>query len=128
MVYSYALHAADFVYRRCYLDGRRTYRMWGRRNSSAFVDFQVINVFYGGDNPKKVGNWDLDAFEIAPDGSFEIMLSADKQDGNWIKLDASTADQNYMNVREVFNDWEGWSAAWNCISSASMARRLRRSR
>lgn len=106
LIYTYALHAADFIYRRCYLDGRETYRIWGRRNTSLFVDFQVINVFYGGRNPKKVGNWDLDRFHIEPDGSFEIIASATRYEGNWIQLEPATGEQNYLNTREVFNDWE----------------------
>ena len=106
LLYTYALHAADFIYRRCYLDGRKTYRIWGKRNTSAFVDFQVINVFYGMPGAKKMGNWDLDRFRIESDGRFEIIASAEPHEGNWIKLDAATADQNYLNTREVFNDWE----------------------
>jgi hypothetical protein len=106
LLYTYALHAADFVYRRCYLDGRRTYRIWGRRNTSVFVDFQVINVFYGMPGAKKVGNWDLDRFHIESDGSFEIIASSEPHEGNWIRLEPASGEQNYLNTREVFNDWE----------------------
>jgi len=105
LVYNYSLHAADFLYRKCVLDGRCTYRVWGRRNSSMFVDFQVISVTYGQPDPRTVGNWDLDGFDIADDGTFEISLSAEPKPGNWIQLESATGDQNQMNIREAFDDW-----------------------
>jgi hypothetical protein len=104
ITYSCMMHPADFLNRRCFLDGRATYRLWGKRNTSLFVDFQVINVYYGQPQPKPVGNWDLDKFTIEPDGSFEIIVSAEPQEGNWIKLDPSTGDRNFMNIREAFGD------------------------
>jgi hypothetical protein len=106
IVYSCMMHPADFLNRRCFLDGRRTYRIWGKRNSSLFVDFQVINVYYGEANAKNIGNWDLDNFTIEPDGSFEIIVSAMPHSGNWIKLDPSTTDRNFINIREAFGDLE----------------------
>jgi len=105
IIYSYAMHASDFLYRRCFLDGRRTYRVWGKRNTSRFVDFQVINRFYGQADAKKIGNWDLDKFTIDADGSFEIIVGAEPRAGNWIRLDPSTGEQNYLNTREVFGNW-----------------------
>jgi hypothetical protein len=110
LVYNYSLHAADFLYRKCFLDGRCTYRIWGRRNSSLFVDFQVISVSYGLPNPRTVGNWDLDGFDLADDGSFEITLSAEPQPGNLIQLEPATGDRNVMNIREAFDDWEAQGA------------------
>jgi hypothetical protein len=106
VIYSCMMHPADFLNRRAFLDGRRTYRIWGKRNGSLFVDFQVINVYYGESGPKKVGNWDLDDFAIKPDGSFEIILSAETYPGNWIRLDASTGDKNFVNIREAFRGLE----------------------
>ena len=106
LVFNHSLHAADFVYRKSFLDGRCTYRIWGRRNSSLFVDFQVISVGYGQPNPRTVGNWDLDEFEVAADGSFEITLSAQPRPGNWIQLEPRTGDQNVLSIREAFDDWD----------------------
>jgi hypothetical protein len=105
LVYSYSLPASDFVYRRAILDGRARYRVWGRRNGSTFVDFQVVNVFYGGPEPRKVGNWDLDRFDIDEDGRFEILVSAQPRPGNWIALDPDSG-RNFLSVREAFEDWD----------------------
>ena len=91
LIYSHSLPAADFVYRRSFLDGACEYRIRGRRGRSFFVDFQVMNVGYGSPDPRKVGNWDLDGFDIAEDGTFEITVSAQPRPGNWIRLDGSSA-------------------------------------
>lgn len=104
LIYSYSLPAADFVYRRSVLDGACDYRIRGRRGRSFFVDFQVMNVGYGSPHPRKVGNWDLDGFDVADDGTFEIAVSAQPRPGNWIALDP-VSDQNLMSVREAFDDW-----------------------
>jgi hypothetical protein len=107
VIYSCMMHPADFLNRRSFLDGRRRYRIVGKRGNSLFVDFQIINVYYGQDNPKNIGNYDLDKFAIDADGSFEIFLSAEPHPGNWIKLDPSTGDRNFLNIRESFGVVEG---------------------
>jgi hypothetical protein len=104
LTFSHSLPAADFLYRRALLDGAREYRITGRRGGSAFVDFQVMNVGYGGDDPRKVGNWDLDGFSLAPDGSFEITVSAREGERNRIALDGASG-QNFLTVREAFDEW-----------------------
>ena len=105
LLYTHSLPSADFNYRFCLLDGSNTYGLSGKRNSSLLVDIQLINKFFGQPNPEKLANYELDDFELKPDGSFEIILSAKPQEGNWIKLDPNSKD-NTLFLREVVYDWD----------------------
>ncbi|MFP5306166.1 MAG: hypothetical protein ACLGI7_10145, partial [Gammaproteobacteria bacterium] len=88
-VFTWNLPCPDFVYRTSVLDGRRSYRITGTRNSASWVDFQCFNSFsgVGVHAPRRIGNWDLDDFAIDTDGRFEIRVGAQPQGGNWIALD-----------------------------------------
>ena len=45
----------------------------------------------------------LDEFELGPDGEFEIILSAEPHEGNWLPLDEGAT---MLVVRHFFYDWE----------------------
>lgn len=107
MLYPWLLNDPDFLYRMLYLDGSRTYRIWGRRHDTLWIDFQFFSHFWSEpeDRMKTIGNYDLDQFKIEPDGSFEIIASAEPHDGNWIKLDPA-APRHVMMMRETFWDWD----------------------
>ena len=45
----------------------------------------------------------IDEFELGPDGEFEIILSAEPHEGNWLPLDESAT---MLVVRHFFYDWE----------------------
>jgi len=103
-LYTLSNPSADFNYRFGFLDGARSYRIKGRRNGALFVDIQINNTIWGGDHPRKLGNYDLDTFALEEDGSFELLVSAEPQPGNWLRLD-STSPDNLVLIREVFDDW-----------------------
>jgi hypothetical protein len=105
LVYTHSLPAADFIYRMAFLDGRRAYRIWGKRHNSLGLDIQGISKLFGAPGARRLGNWDLDNFEVAADGSFEIAVSAQPQPGNWIPLDPESDDNLFM-LREFFAHWE----------------------
>jgi hypothetical protein len=104
VLYSLSNHSADFNLRFGFVDGKRTYRLWGKRNRSLFVDIQINNVIWGMSGARKLGNFDLDSF-VDADGNFEIILSATPQQGHWLPLDPDSTD-NLILVREAFDDWE----------------------
>lgn len=106
MSYPWLLNDPDFMYRMLYLDGSRTYRIWGKRHDTLWIDFQFFSHFWSDpeDQLKTIGNYDLDNFQLAPDGSFEIIASAQPHDGNWIELDPD-APRHAMMMREAFWDW-----------------------
>jgi hypothetical protein len=107
MVYPWLLNDPDFLYRMLYLDGARTYRIWGKRHDTVWVDLQFFSRFWSEpeDQMKCLGNYDLDSFSIEPDGRFEIIASAERHAGNWISLDPRSPRHVVM-IREAFLDWE----------------------
>jgi len=105
LVYTHSLPAADFIYRMAFLDGQREYRIWGKRKNSLGLDIQGISKLFGMPGARRLGNWNLDDFEIAPDGTFEIAVGATPRPGNWVPLDPDSVDNLFM-LREFFLDWE----------------------
>jgi hypothetical protein len=112
MFYSWALNNPDFLYRMVYLDGARTYRIWGRRHDTLWLDFQVFSRFWSAPESEMhvLANYDLDKFQLVADGTFEIIASATSQAGNWIKLDKD-APRHAVMLRETFVDWGKETAA-----------------
>jgi hypothetical protein len=106
MTFTWGIPNPDFIYTRTYLDGRRTYRIRGKRGNSLFLVIQAINAHLTlpPERLKLLGEFDLDALKIGGDGNFEFIASATKQPGNWIPLDPSS-DRNFILVREAFVDW-----------------------
>jgi len=104
-VYLGHLPCPDFVYRHLFLNGARTWRIWGKRNSSHWTDIQVHTGFWGEPGYVCHANYDLDDFEIGADGRFQIIASPQFHDGNWIKLDAGSANNTFL-VRQTTYDWE----------------------
>ena len=109
-IYTWTLPNPDFHYRWAFIDGRRTYRIWGQRGSTLWLDIQVMRSHWCDDDPEVIGNYDPDAVMNA-DGSFEYILSPDPQPGrNWIRLDPSSAN-NVVLVRDTHYDWENSTGA-----------------
>jgi hypothetical protein len=95
----------DFFYRWTFLDGARRYRIWGRVGTTRWVEFQLHQGFWGDKDQKHLGAYDIDNFQIRPDGTFEIIASAGREPGNWMKLDAAVRNITVI-TREAWYDWE----------------------
>lgn len=104
-VYLGHLPCPDFVYRHLFLNGARTWRIWGKRNTSHWTDIQVHTGFWGEPGFTCHANYDLDDFKIEADGSFEIIASPETHEGNWIKLDPGSANNTFL-IRQATYDWE----------------------
>lgn len=80
----------DFDYRNTYLDGAHTYRITGRFNDTRWLTGLLMGTPPG--NPSKsmvanrVSDHDFTKYTLKPDGSFEVIASADRHEGNWIPL------------------------------------------
>ena len=105
IVYLGHLPCPDFTYRIAFLNGARTWRIRGKRNTSHWIDLQLNRGWWGEPDGKCMANYDLDQFAIEPDGAFEIIASAERQAGNWIELDP-TSGNNVLLIRQSNYDWE----------------------
>ena len=94
----------DVNYYFVHLDEHETYRLTGERGDAPAIGLTVgTDVLKGvtsGPTGTLVQN-QLDDFEIDSDGRFEIIVSKEKQPGNWLALPEAAAQ---IAVRETFRD------------------------
>jgi hypothetical protein len=95
--YKWGMECPDCIYVGTALRGGSTYRLWGKRGSARYVGLQVMAGMGSTSNAL------IDDFELGPDGEFEIILSAEPHEGNWLPLDAGATT---LVVRHFFYDWE----------------------
>ena len=95
--YKWGMECPDCIYVGSALRGGTTYRLWGNRGSARYVGLQVMAGM------GSTANALLDEFELDADGNFEIILSAEPHEGNWLALDEGAT---MLVVRHFFYDWE----------------------
>jgi hypothetical protein len=95
--YKWGMECPDCIYVGSALRGGSTYRLWGNRGSARYVGLQVMAGM------GSTANALMDEFELGPDGEFEIILSAEPHEGNWLPLDEGAT---MLVVRHFFYDWE----------------------
>jgi len=88
----------DSYYQNAAISGQYEYRLWGKRGTVSYLGF---GTYYGnyGSNARSGCSGYLDAgdLQVAPDGSFEIILSCRKHPGNWLPMEP---DSSMLIVRE----------------------------
>ncbi|MFP6663248.1 MAG: DUF1214 domain-containing protein [Deltaproteobacteria bacterium] len=86
--------------------GDASYRIGGNVGSARHFEYQVNTGHLGDGN---VGGWQtvssLHAGELQTDadGNFELILSAQPHEGNWMALDE---EASFLFLRQYFEDWE----------------------
>jgi hypothetical protein len=95
--YKWGMECPDCIYVGSSLKGGSTYRLSGNRGSARYVGLQVMAGMASSANAL------LDEFELDPDGNFELILSAERHEGNWLPLDEGAT---MLVVRHFFYDWE----------------------
>ena len=105
-IFAWGGPSSDMVYQWCFLDGRRKYRIRGRRGTVRFTDFHLFDSYWGAESMRDLGNYDLADFQADADGNFEIIASADRQPGNWLPLPAEVRNIA-IQLRETWWDWAG---------------------
>ncbi len=107
----------DNYYQHAAIDGARTYRIRGRRGT--VTDF-ILSASAAGPmeapftrerwRPQHLVHHEMRSgeLEIAPDGSFEIVVSPDEHPVNWLR---TTPDVGFVTIRQYFGDWNAESAA-----------------
>jgi hypothetical protein len=102
----WGLDNPDCLYLYAPLRGDAAYRITGHRGSAHHIDFQVNAGHYSLGSVQAVRTIDSrDGFslEIDSQGRFELLLSAEREPGNWLEL---APDAEFLLVRQYFNDWE----------------------
>ncbi len=91
----------DTLYHRATLDPRLGYRVRGRRGEELYLAFCVYGL--RGRSNAILANVCDDEMEFAEDGTFELVLSAERPDGavNWLPLDGNART---LVTRQYFTD------------------------
>ena len=92
----------DAIYHFAQIHGDRAYRVFGVRGEESYISFTVHSeAADGGFNGRVLADINDSQFTFAPDGSYEIVFSADKpaDGGNWVQLDP---DARMLIVRSYF--------------------------
>ena len=95
-VLKWGMDCPDALYSGAALRPDATYRVWGSRGDARFVGLQVMAGI------GNAGDVVADDLTLAPDGTFELFLSADRHDGNWLPLAEGASS---FVVRQFFYDW-----------------------
>jgi len=105
-IFTLGQNGQDFYYGVAFVDGRQKYRLSGSMGDSSLSLLQILSGLFGGQDVRSVGNYDWDNFEVNADGTFDIILSATEEQGNWVKLDP-TLDYQFILIRRALLDWQG---------------------
>lgn len=97
----------DAVYYYTSVDGHGTYRIVGERGTAPVAGFATGKVMIGMGDPPGPGfdNYDFDALDLAPDGTFEVIFSETRpagHEGNWLYLNPAA---RFILVRQFSCDW-----------------------
>jgi len=95
--YKWGMECPDCIYVGSALRGGMTYRCPATGDRRGTWGWQVMAGMGSSANAL------LDEFELGPDGEFEIILSAEPHEGNWLALDEGAT---MLVVRHFFYDWE----------------------
>lgn len=95
---------ADAYYSGFAVDSRNTYRLHGNLGTARYVSITTVE---SGDHSPWGGAMGAALYghemEVAEDGSFEVLVSARPQKGNWLKI---TERDFRITIRQFFSDWE----------------------
>ena len=108
MVGSHKLYegvTGDCRYHHAYFDGSATHRIRGFRGDSPLIEIGI----YTGKGGYHAGSVQIGGvteadLKIGEDGHFELVLSPDRHDGNWVE---TGPDARYVMIREYAADWGG---------------------
>jgi len=102
--YTLGQNGPDLFYALTFVDGSQTYRLSGRFGDCVLILGQVLTHLPGHPDVKVLGNYDFSKFDVGPDGSFDITLSADEHAGNWMALDKHSP-YHFILFRRFMGDW-----------------------
>jgi hypothetical protein len=91
----------DNLYLGSSISGRYDYRIWGTRGEARWISFNTFNAGgFAGKGGRGTGSTLHEhQLDIAPDGTFEVALSQQPHDGNWLALEPDTTS---VTIRQTF--------------------------
>ena len=91
----------DNLYLGSSIAGRYDYRIWGTRGEARWISFNTFNAGgFGGKGGRGTGTTlHEQQLDVAPDGTFEIILSQREHAGNWLRLEPDTTS---LTIRQTF--------------------------
>jgi hypothetical protein len=96
----------SYMYTWTPINGAGVYRIRGFRNTAHFVELSFLAGFYANGTDKgTLASLDLDSLVLAPDTSFELILSKERPkgySGNWFELPPAATN---ILVRSAAYDW-----------------------
>lgn len=96
-VITWGMECPDCIYTVATLRGGESYRLFGNRGTARYVGLQTM------DGIVSTANELVDELEVDADGNFEVVLSADERDGNWMRI---AGNHPTLTVRHFFYDWD----------------------
>jgi hypothetical protein len=96
-VVTWGMECPDCLYTRAAMRGGESYRLFGNRGTAQYVGLQTMNGI------ASTANTLVDELDIDADGNFEVVLSADEHDGNWMRIEGPHPT---LTVRHFFYDWD----------------------
>ena len=82
--------------------GGATYRIWGSLGSAKRIEFQMYAGEPWDGSGRSVGYLAFEDIEIAKDGSFDLVLSAEARTGNWMN---NPPEATSVFARHIYDDW-----------------------
>jgi hypothetical protein len=92
----------DNLYLGSAIDGAHDYRVWGTRGEARWISFNTFAAGgFGGGGPGTGSTLHEHQLDVAPDGTFELVLSQQPHDGNWLPL---VPESRSLAIRQTFLD------------------------
>ncbi len=82
--------------------GGETYRIWGELGSATRVEFQLYAGRPWDGTGRSAGFYTFEELQLEEDGSFELWVSAEPREGNWL---SNPEDVTTLFVRHIYGDW-----------------------
>jgi hypothetical protein len=95
-IVTWGMECPDCIYTRATMRGGETYRLLGNRGTARYVGLQTMNGIVS------TANELVDELDVDTSGNFEVVLSAEKRPGNWMRIEG---DHPTLTVRHFFYDW-----------------------
>ena len=96
-ILTWGMECPDCLYTRATMRGDESYRVFGNRGTARYVGLQTM------DGIVSTANALIDDLDTDGHGNFEVVLSADEHDGNWMRIQGAHPT---LTVRHFFYDWD----------------------